>query len=65
MKHSSDIGGVDTNGGDDTNCVNGDSKVDCGDDLGGGDGDDNDNSDLDDDVGVKTNIGKDANCDDD
>ena len=43
------VGGVNTNGGDDADFGNGARKFDCGDDRGSGDGGDKDDGDVDDD----------------
>ena len=59
-----DVGRVKTNGGDDTNLGNGDSKFDYSADRGGGDGDDKDVDGVDDDGDVGYDIGNDANCGD-
>ena len=57
-----DVGGVITNGGDDADFVNGDSKFDCGDDRNSGDGGDKDDG-GDDDGDADSNVGNDTNCD--
>ena len=51
-----DFGSVDSNGGDDANSGNGDSKFHCGGDLDGVSCDSNDNNDVADDRGVDSLI---------
>ena len=57
-----EVGRVNTNGGDDTDLGNGDSKFDCSADRGGGDGDDKDDGGIDDDGDAGCDIGNYANC---
>ena len=52
-----DVGRVNTNGGDDADFGNSDSKFDCGADRGGGDVDDKDDGGVDDDGDADSNIG--------
>ena len=59
-----DVGGVNTDGGDDANFVDSGSKFDCGDDIDGDNGDDKDNASLDDDGDIDSNIGNDTKCGD-
>ena len=58
------VGGVNTNGGYDVDFGNGDSKLDCGDDRGSGDGGDKDDCGVNDDGDVDSNICNDTYCDD-
>ena len=60
-----DIGRVNTNGGDAADFGNGDGKLDCDADRGGGDGGDKDDGGVDDDGDADSDIGDDANCRDD
>ena len=56
--------GVNTNGGDDADFGNGDSKSDRDDGRGSGDGGDKDDGDADNDGDVGPNIGNDTDCGD-
>ena len=57
-------GRVNTNGGDDADFVNSDSKFGCGDDRDDSDGDDKDDGGVDGDGDADSIIGNDANCTD-
>ena len=59
-----DVGGVSTNGGDNADFSNGDSKFECGDDRDGGDGDDKDYGSVHDDGDADSNVANGANCGD-
>ena len=58
------VGEVNTNGGDDTDFSDGDSKFDCGDDSGSGDSDNKDYGGVDDDGDADSNIRNATNCSD-
>ena len=59
-----DVVRVNTNGVDDADFVNGDSKFECHANRSSGDGDDEDDGVVDDDGDAKSDIGNDANCGD-
>ena len=56
--------GVNTNGADDADFGNSDSKSDCDDDRGSGDGGDKDDGGVDNDGDVGSNVGNDTDCGD-
>ena len=56
------VGGVNTNGCDDADFNNGDSKFDCGNDRGSGDVGNKDDGGVNGDFDVDSNIGNDTNC---
>ena len=58
------VGGVNTNGSDDADFGHGDSKFDCGDDRGSGEGGDKDDGGVNNDGDADSNIGNDTNCGD-